>query len=183
MLKVTIGDPEGYNYNSVTKEFTVAQPVVTFEIEHSLVSLSKWESKYMTAFLVDDPKTNEQLIEYVKFMVVTPGFDPETIQFLSPEEHKQIHEYINSTASATTFGSMPKTTGQAEKITAELIYYWMTAFNIPWEAQTWHLNKLFALIRICNLKQQKPKKRSPQEIAEWQREENERRLKKYETTG
>lgn len=181
MLTITFGDEEFYD--EVTETFSRTKPV-KLDIEHSLVSLSKWESKYKTPFLVDKKKSSKELLDYVLFMVITPGFNPEQITRLSESDITAAHHYINANETATTFGTMPTTQGlQTETITSELIYYWMVAFNVPWEAQHWHLSRLFALIRICNLKQQKPKKRTTQEIAMMQREENSRRLAESGTPG
>jgi len=95
----------------------------------------------------------------------------------------QINDYLQSKESATTFGSMPERKGRGETITSELIYYWMTAFSIPWEAQYWHLNRLFALIRIANIKNSKPKRMSKSEIAARNRELNAQRRAQLGTRG
>jgi hypothetical protein len=183
MLTITIGGVESYDH--VNNMFIIQQPV-QIDLEHSLVSLSKWESKYkvpILTFLAGKDKPEEQVLDYVRMMVVSKGFDPDSLKTLSSEETRKIDEYINSPESATTFGPMPTKQGPSETITSELIYYWMVAFNIPWEAEKWHLNRLFSLIRICNVKQQPPKARSQAEIARWQREENARRREALGTSG
>ena len=116
-------------------------------------------------------------------MVVTPNVDLVDLYRCSKEDLEAIQEYIDSSQSATTFGLMPETRGPREVVTSELIYYWMTGFNIPWEAQTWHLNRLFALIRICSVKNGKQKKMSKREIAEQNARINAERLAKYGTKG
>ena len=180
MLTITIGGDEFFDEEKSV--FIVTEPV-RLNLEHSLVSLSKWESKYKVPFLSNKAPSTEQALDYVRFMVLDPNFDTDPIKRLTPEETRRIDEYINSDESATTFGAMPTKQGPQETITSELIYYWMVAFNIPWEAENWHLNRLFSLIRICNVKQQKPQKRSPQEIAMWHREENARRRAALGTSG
>ena len=180
MLTVITGNAEGFNDELQT---FVYSPVIEFEVEHSLVSLSKWEQKYKVSFL-ESEKTMEQMLDYYHMMVLTPGITIDVIQRMGQREHELIQSYINSTETATKFYDVgaPKP-GKQETITAELIYYWMTVAKIPWEAEKWHLNRLLTLIRLANLKQTPAKKRSPQEIAAWQREENARRLKELGTTG
>jgi len=155
---------------------------VVLELEHSLVSLSKWESKFQKPFLGKDEKTAEEILGYVEMMILSP-FPPNIIQKLSQTNISEINEYIESKQSATTFGKMPERRSRGETITSELIYYWLVAFNIPFECQHWHLNRLFALIRICNIKQSKPEKRSKNEIARERRELNEQRKAQLGTAG
>jgi len=149
---------------------------VAVQFEHSLVSLSKWESKYKIPFIDDADKTKEQIHDYVKFMVISPDVPDEVLNRLTTENYAQLEAYINSSETATTFSASPPDKGPKEKITSELIYYWMSAFQISWEAQYWHLNRLLTLIRVCDIKQNPPKKRSQAELAQWYREENARRL-------
>lgn len=169
-------------YDETTGEFSTVNDVV-LELEHSLVSLSKWESKYQTPFLSDKEKTTESVFEYIKTMVVTPGIDTDILYRCSKEDLVRIQEYIDSSQSATTFGEMPTRKGRGEVITAELIYYWMVAFNIPFECQYWHLNRLFSLVRICNIKNNPPKKMSRHEVAMRNRELNTQRRAEMGTNG
>lgn len=180
MLTITIEGPEAYDRE--TNEFS-RPDAVKVEFEHSLVSLSKWESKYQTPFMDNPNKTKEQVQDYVKLMVLTPGVSDETLGWLTVANYATIEAYINSPETATTFPPGPPDKGPVEKITAELVYYWMTAFQIDWQAQYWHLNKLMTLIRICNVKQNPPKKRSQAELAQWYREENARRLAASGSSG
>lgn len=173
MLTITIEGPEVYDREN--NEFS-RPDAVEVEFEHSLVSLSKWESKYQIPFMDNPNKTKEQTQDYVKLMVVTPEISDEVLGWLTVENYSAIEAYINSPETATTFPPGPPDKGPKEKITAELVYYWMTAFQIDWQAQHWHLNKLMTLIRVCNVKQNPPKKRSQAELAQWYREENARRL-------
>jgi len=180
MLKIIIQGDEVYNEE--TNTFSTVNDVV-LEMEHSLVSLSKWESKYQKPFLSMGPKTEEEIFYYLKAMVVTSNVDLDILYRCSPANVSTIQEYIDSSQSATTFGYMPERPGHGEVITSELIYYWMVAFNVPFECQHWHLNRLFALIRICNIKNSKPKKMSRHEIAMRNHELNAKRRAELGTRG
>lgn len=181
MLRITIKADEFFNEEDQTFETVDAD--VVLELEHSLVSLSKWESKYEKPFLTVGKKPPEEIFGYIKAMVITPNVDLDVLHRCEQKELDRIQLYIDSSQSATTFGIMPERRGPGEVITSELIYYWMTAFNIPWEAQHWHLNRLFALIRICNIKNSKPKKMSRHEIAMRNRELNAKRRAELGTSG
>ena len=156
---------------------------VEIELEHSLVSLSKWESKYQKPFLTNESKSAEELFYYIEAMIISPIYPDDLQSRLSQGNIEKIQAYVESKESATTFGSMPERKGRGEIITAELIYYWMVAFNIPFECQYWHLNRLFSLIRICNIKTSKPKKMSRSEIAARNRALNEQRRAQLNTSG
>lgn len=170
-------------FNEKTKEFVPAGEDLVMDLEHSLISLSKWESEYEKPFLTSAKKTSEEIFSYLKAMVVTPGVDLEALYKCSQRNIEEIQRYIDSPQSATTFGMMPESRGPGEVITSELIYYWMIGFQIPWEAQYWHLNRLFALIRICNIKNAPKKKMSRREIAERNQRLNAERREKLGTSG
>ena len=180
MLKLIVPGTEYFNEETSTFE-TVGD--TELELEHSLISLSKWESKYQKPFLSNSPKTPEEIMGYVEAMIISPIYPPEIFNSFSQENFLAINRYIESKESATTFGSMPERKGQGEVITSELIYYWMVAFNIPFECEYWHLNRLFSLIRICNIKNEKPKKMNRREIATRNRELNAIRRAQYNTSG
>lgn len=180
MLRMIIEGNEFFNEEDSTFE-TVND--VVLELEHSLISLSKWESKYQKPFLSSGNKTPEELFNYLKFMVITPNVDLDVLYRCSREEINQIQQYIDSSESATTFGQMPERRGPGEVITSELIYYWMVAFTIPFECQYWHLNRLFSLIKICNIKNSKPRKMSRNELATRNKELNAQRRKELNTKG
>lgn len=180
MLRLVIEGDEYYNDD--TQEFETFNDVV-IELEHSLLALSKWESKYEKPFLSSKEKTPEEILGYIEAMIITPGLDLDVLNRCSQKNIDMIQEYIESSQSATTFGMMPERRGPGEVITSELIYYWMVAFSIPFECENWHLNRLFALIRICNIKNAKPKKMSRHEMAQRNREINEQRRKQLNTTG
>jgi len=169
-------------YDEETKTFST-QGGEVLSLEHSLVSLSKWESKFKKPFLSGGAKTSEEILEYIRFMINTPGVSPEIFLKFKDEHFTKVQEYIDSSESATTFGVMPERKARGEVITSELIYFWLVNYNIPWEAQYWHLNRLFALIRICNVKTSKPKKMPRNDIARQNRELNEQRKAKLGTSG
>ena len=157
---------------------------VRLELEHSLVSLSKWESEFQKPFLGSQEKTPFEIISYIRCMILTPNVTEEVLGNLSQANLEQINKYIESSESATTFGEMPERKGKGEIITSELIYYWMVAFTIPFECQNWHLNRLFALIRICNIKNNpKQKKMSRHEVATRNRALNAQRREQMGTNG
>lgn len=182
MLRLIISGQE--LYNEETEEFINTEDVVV-DLEHSLISLSKWESIFERPFLGPSKKTREETLAYVKAMIVSPEFPSDILDRLDHEHLSQINSYIDSNQSATTFGSMPEQRhrSRGETITSELIYYWMVAFNIPFECERWHLNRLFALVRICNLKQSKPKKMSRSELAARNRTLNAQRKAELGTRG
>lgn len=180
MLKIDIDEEE--LYDEETSTFLTIDSV-SFELEHSLLSLSKWEAKYQKPFLSDVQKTPEETTEYILCMITTPGITHEHLKYANKQVFETIHDYINSAQSATTFGDLPKSQSAKETITSELIYYWMVAFNIPFECETWHLNRLLSLVRICNIKNSKPKKMSRHEMAQRNRELNAKRRAELGTSG
>lgn len=182
MLRLIVSEEE--LYDEVTEKFSTVSGFV-LELEHSLFSLSKWESEYEKSFLANGNKTTEEVIGYIKAMVISPNFSPDLLSRLTQSHLDQINNYIDSKQSATTFGHLPERKGRGEAITSELIYYWMVAFNIPFECEHWHLNRLFSLIRICNIKQSKgkPKKMPRHEFAARQREINAQRRAQLGTSG
>jgi hypothetical protein len=180
MLTLIIAGEEVFNEAESTFE-TVND--VRIDFEHSLVSVSKWESKHQKPFLSSGVKSSEEIFDYLKAMVLTPDVDLDVLYKCSQKELDTIQEYIDSSQSATTFGTMPERRGPGEVITSELIYYWIVSFNIPFECQYWHLNRLFSLIRICNIKNSKPKKVSRMELAQRNRELNAARKAKLGTSG
>ena len=162
MLSIVVEGEEFYD--ETTNEFSTIGDVV-LEFEHSLVSLSKWEAKHEKPFLGKSEKSKEEIFDYLKCMVLTPDVPDDVFLHLSDSNLKEINAYLESKQSATTFGNLPKQNGPTETITAELIYYWMVTFQIPFECQYWHLNKLFSLIRVCSVKNTPPKKMSKAEMA------------------
>lgn len=180
MLTLIVGGEE--NFNEETQRFE-SHGGFELELEHSLVTLSKWESIHQIPFLGPEPKTERQLMDYVQCMILSPNPPEDAVERLGREDFDKIHAYLESKESATTFGKMPERRGPGEIITSELIYYWMVAFNIPFECETWHLNRLFALIRICNIKNSPQKKMSRSEMVQRNRELNEQRRAQLGTRG
>ena len=180
MLTITVGGSDVFDES--TGKFDT-QGGVKLQLEHSLVSLSKWESEFEKPFLGKEAKTSEEILEYVRYMLLTPNPPEDFLQKLSKENLEIVNVYIERKMTATWFSDQPGAPGSREVITAELIYYWMTVFNIPFECETWHLNRLFTLIRICNVKQAKPKKMSRAEIAARNRELNNQRKTQLGTKG
>lgn len=140
----------------------------TLRLEHSLLSLSKWESKWHVPFLSKNEKTREQLLDYVRCMTVTQNVDENTYYALSKKNFDEINDYIGNPMSATTFQVAGEGHGQQkpnrETMTSELIYYYMSAYSIPYECEKWHLNRLLNLIRIASIKNSSPKYRSKKDV-------------------
>lgn len=180
MLRITVSGNEVFNED--TQEFA-AHGGTVLELEHSLASLSKWESQHEKPFLGKVEKTPEEVISYVRCMIVTPDFPPGVLSELSETNFEEINAYIDAKMTATWFNEEPGAPRSREVITAELIYYWMISFQIPLECQHWHLNRLFTLIRVCNFKNAKPKKMGRAEAAARQRTLNEQRKAQLGTKG
>jgi hypothetical protein len=181
VLTIVVGATEAYDESSETFR---AEGGYELQLEHSLDSLSKWEAKYEKPFLGESEKSPEEAMDYIRFMIQTPNPPGDFLDNLSKENFDEINAYINRKMTATWFSdATPQTRRNSETVTAELIYYWMSMFQIDWEAQYWHLNRLFTLIRIANVKQDKPKKMSRAEAAQRQRELNARRKAEMGTKG
>lgn len=166
MLQVTIPAAESESFNEETGEFVYTQITKeqTLQLEHSLVSLSKWESKYCKPFISQKDFTNEETLYYIKCMTLTQNVDPEVYNHIPEQVADQIHEYINAPMTATVITEQKTGKGSREIVTNELIYYWMTKFGIYKECEKWHLNRLLTLIRVHLVKEQPPKKMSKSEI-------------------
>ena len=147
---LTIIVPEKEFFDEETNEFYSSKETV-LRMEHSLVSISKWESKWKIPFLNKDNKTQEQIRDYIRCMTTTQNVPEEVYYALTSENFDEIGKYIEDGHSATWFNDKSNRPTQ-EIITSELIYYWMVAYAVPWEAQKWHLNRLLTLIKICSIK-------------------------------
>lgn len=161
MLQIDV--PAGEFYNESTNQFEYSK-ATTLTLEHSLVSLSKWEATHCKPFLTSDEKTNEEVIDYVKCMTLTQNVDPNVYKSLSNENIDKINKYINDPHTATTVRENPNSPKSREIITSELIYYWMIALQIPFECQKWHLNRLLMLIKVCNIKNAPPQKMTQRQL-------------------
>jgi len=180
MLQITI--PAVELWDERKQEFVTTKEQ-TLQLEHSLVSLSKWESKWCKPFLTKQEKTFEETLDYIKCMTTTQNVDPEVYNHLTNENIEEINKYIEAPMTATYFSDDKTAKSSREQITAELIYYWMIALNIPFECQKWHLNRLLTLIKVCNIKNQPPKKRSRKEIMSRNAALNAARRKQLNTKG
>jgi len=174
--------PPADNWDERREEF-VSFPGKTLQLEHSLVSLAKWESIWGKPFLsqVKKPKTYEETMSYIRCMTITQNVDPISYNFLTEQNLADINAYIEAPMTATTFNENKQ--GPGEQITAEIIYYWMIAFNIPFECQKWHLNRLLTLIRVCSIKNQPQKKMSNRQILSNNARLNAARRKAMHTKG
>lgn len=155
MLQITI--PSREYWDEIKSEFVYTKPCI-LTLEHSLVSISKWESKWCKPFLSKEPKTDEEIIDYIRCMTITQNIAPDVYNNVSNDNIIQIYKYIEAPMTATWFSNIAKGTNNRKPITSELIYYWMIALNIPSEYQKWHLNRLLTLIRVCNEESKPPKK-------------------------
>ena len=181
MLKIDVPiSPEGWD--ELKQEF-VEPEIVTLSLEHSLVSLSKWESKWCKPFLSNSEKTNEETIDYIKCMTITQNVDPDVYNHLSVKNIEDINKYIYAPMTATTFSDDKNSKSNREIITSELVYYWMVALQIPFECQKWHLNRLLTLVRICNVKNQPPKKMSKRDVMSRNAALNAARRKQFNSNG
>lgn len=152
------------------------------ELEHSLVSLSKWESKWNKAFLTKEPKTYEESIDYIRCMTLTQNVNPDTYLGLTNEQINEVNKYIEAPMTATTVNNKNSKRSR-EIVTSELIYYWMISLQIPFECQYWHLNRLMTLIQVCNVKNAPPKKMSKRSIMSRNAALNAARRKQLNSNG
>ena len=178
MLELMVPGHEFFDEDK--NEFVSTKPT-KIVLEHSLISLSKWESKWEKPFLSSD-KTTPETIDYIRCMTLTQNVDPLVYNSLSKENLEAVGNYIQAPMTATKLKAR-KQARSNETVTAELIYYWMIALNIPFECQKWHLNKLLTLIEVCSIKNQPQKKMSRSEILRHNRELNAARRAKYKTKG
>lgn len=181
MLQITIPAVEAWDES---RQVFVGFKEQTLQLEHSLVSLSKWESRWHKAFLSNNDKTEEELLDYIRCMTLTQNVNPNAYLCLTSKNLEQIKAYIDDPMSATVINNRNiGNKNSREVVTSELIYYWMIALNIPPEYQKWHLNRLLKLIEVCNIKNTPPKKRSKSEIMSRNAALNASRRKKLGTSG
>lgn len=155
----------------------------TLKLEHSLVSLAKWESKWEKPFLSEKKMSFPETVHYIQCMTITQNVDPYIYAYLARFHLDEIYKYMELSMTATTF-SKNKEPWRARKIvTAEVIYYWMTELNVPIECQKWHLNRLITLINVCNLERQPKKNMSIKELHKRNHALNQQRLKQLGTKG
>lgn len=185
MLKIVVPSKViGEEYDEVKNEFIpikTKQQILT--LEHSLVSLSKWEAKWHKPFLSKKPRTNEESIDYIRCMTLTQNVDPNVYLALTPQLIAEVSAYINTSMTATTFSKQNGGPPNHEIVTSELIYYWMVSYGIPFECQKWHLSRLLTLINVCNVKNAPKKKMSRREILASNHALNAARRRKLNSRG
>lgn len=176
MLQITIPASELWDEEN-QKFITIKEQTLT--LEHSLVSLSKWESKWKKPFISNNTRTIEETIDYIRCMTITQNVDQKIYAFLTNDNIEQVNKYIEDSMTATWFTGKQKGKASSKQITSELIYYWMISLNIPFECQKWHLNRLMTLIRVCNEENQPSKKMSKRDTLNQYRALNAARRKKH----
>ena len=180
MLQITI--PAVELWDEQKEEFIISIKEQSLQLEHSLISISKWESKWHKPFLSKKAKTREETLDYIKCMTITKNVDDDIYSRLSNSNINAINNYIDDSMTATTF-PLNQGGSRQETITSELIYYWMISFNIPMECQKWHLNRLLTLIRVCNVKNTPPKKMNKKDIINQYAALNASRKKQFNSNG
>ena len=181
MLQIVVPEREYYDY--VKEEFMTVKSQKLL-LEHSLISVSKWESKWKKPFFSKEAKTSVETMDYVRCMTLTKDVDPLVYQGLSSDLIKKVTDYIDDSMTATWFNDRDKKENKrGPVITSELIYYWMVAYDIPFECEKWHLNRLLTLIKICDIKNAPSKKMKKKDIYAQNRELNAARKRKLGTNG
>lgn len=182
MLELVITEKEFYQPE--TNQF-IQIPGCTLTFEHSLISLSKWESKWQIPYFDGNQKTTKQDTDYIRCMVIGPIKDDRIFDTLSSDELLQIQTYMGAAMTATTFSAPKNVRNKSKKevMTAEVIYAHMFAQSIPMECQKWHLNRLLTLLKVCDLQNAPKEKMSKKQTAMWNAEQNAARRAKYNTRG
>lgn len=162
MLRIKIPlSPEGWDEEK--REF-IEPEVQILELEHSLVSISDWESKWCKSFLACEELTYDETLDYIKCMTLNKNIDPDLYMKLTTENIDEIRDYIYSPMTATTVTENKTGRSRKEIVTSELIYYWMIDLGIPFECERWHLNRLIMLIKVCQAKNSNPKKMNKRDL-------------------
>lgn len=179
-INVKANKKEGFDENKGEFINFVLDHDYKLMLEHSLVSISKWESKWHKPFLANNKKTDEEILDYIKCMIVTQNVPDDIVYFLSKEDMQKINSYIENPMTATTFHTYnspnnPHQNKKQETLTSELIYYWMIEYSVPVEFQKWHINKLLTLIRVCNIKNNSNNKMSKKDALSQQKSINQAR--------
>lgn len=157
------------------KSIFVPDTQVGLELEHSLLSLSKWEEEFEKPFISDKEKTADELLYYIQLMILTPDYDPNVLKHLSEANVRDIINYMQAKKTATWINDRSPSKPNRETVTSELIYYWMAHFQIPFTCETWHLNRLMTLIQVASVKSSPPQMMSKADIARQNAELNRQR--------
>lgn len=179
MLQIRVRGGELWDESK--EEFITIKDTV-LNLEHSLISISKWESKWCIPFY-DSDKTEEQVLDYIRCMTLNNNVDPNVYYHLSADNVKAINNYIAAPMTASTVKSNEKNKLSGERVTSELIYYWMIQYNIPESFEKWHLNRLIMLIRICSEKNKPAKKMNKREVMAQNRALNQARRARLHSKG
>lgn len=179
MLYLTVSS--GEIFDEATWTFTEIKPTV-IQLEHSLLAISKWESKWKKPFMSTKQKTDEEFRDYVRCMTINRNVDPNVYYRLTAADYRKIDEYIHDPMTATVFHNAKKERPSSKQVTSEQIYFWMCQAQIPFEAEKWHLNRLMTLIRIYSI-ENNPKKMSKNDIYKSNKAINEANKAKYHSRG
>ena len=185
MLTIIVPGGDGEFWNEETEEFEyhpISDPV-ELHLEHSLLSVSDWESKWKKSFFTKDEKTLEETIDYIRCMTLGPKVADDVYARLSQKNIDDVIRYIEDPMTATTFGKSRGKGNNRERVTTELVYYWMLTLHIPFECERLHINRLITLINVCSEKNAPQKKRSMREIMRENAARNAARRKKYNSKG
>ena len=170
MLLITV--PSTELWDDENQEFRYVKET-NLQLEHSLISISKWESKWHKAFFGRQEKTSTEVLDYIRCMTLNKNINPNVYMCLTKDNFDAISDYIND--KMTAYFPKDENTPISDTLMSELFYYYMTVFNIPFECEKWHINRLIALIKICGIKSSGPKKMSQAEIARQHRAINKAR--------
>lgn len=180
MLKIQVKGRELFDEETLT--FISAKDTV-LQLEHSLISLAKWESKWHKPFLNNEQKTEEEMRDYIRCMTITQNVDPDVYYCMSEENLLEVKRYMEDPMTATWFNDKNNPKSRQKAVTAELIYYWMITLGVPLEWEKRHLNRLLTLIRVCNNENAPKKKMSRKDVYKQNAALNEARKQKWGTTG
>lgn len=181
-MPLTITIPAQEKYDEINNLFIQSEET-TIRLEHSLVSISKWESKWQEPYLHKETFTREQELDYIKCMTISQNVKDEVYENLTLKNYNDIKDYISNKMSATWFSEDKSSKPNREIVTSELIYFWMTNYGIYKECEKWHFNRLMNLIRICSIKNSPSKKMSRSEILNRNRALNAQRKAAMHTRG
>lgn len=185
MLTIVVPGDIGEFWNEETEEFE-HYPIsdsVELHLEHSLLSVAAWESKWKKSFFTKDEKSFEETIDYIRCMTLDENVTDEVYRRLNQKNIDDVVQYIEDPMTATTFSKSYGKSSNRERVTNELIYYWMLSLNIPFECERWHINRLITLINVCSAKNAPQKKRSMKDIMRENAARNAARRKKYNSKG